>query len=649
MTNSPMRCALAAAVALCFAAPALAQSETPAVVISGARFASDPALLPIGATTITAAEIRRAGATDVNQAIRKIGGVYGRQSLTGSPDFGLDLRGFGTNSDQNVVIVLDGVRLSENELTSAVLSSIPIDMVERIDIMRGGASVLYGEGATGGVIQIVSKRAKTGGSAGNVFAEAGQYGTAELRASLAQSFGDVAYDLSAGRLRTDNYRDNNGFKQSRFSGGLQIFGSMGRLALRADVARQDQRFAGSMSEAQFHTDPRHSATTRDFGTLDSDRYTAAWEHKVGGFDLAAELVYRKKNAQAAYFGPWGDSISAYESSQTQFSPRVRHLAQFDGMLNELVAGVDFGRWNRVTASGFSLADATQSSKAIYVRDEIKFSGARQARLAVGARRELFDKDSVDPAPFTSATYSVKQAHNAWEVQGSVLAAQGLTLWAKAGQSYRVATSDENGFTPQANQPLQTQTSHDAEIGAGYVYGATRIDARIFRHNLDNEIYYDPTAGMFGANTNLDPTQRKGVEVDASYPLGKQWQVSGHFQHVQAEFRAGRNAGRELALVPHHIVTLRMAWLPADGQSADIGVQRVGTQRYGGDFANTCSARMPAYTTVDARYARQVGRWEFAVSALNLLDKDYYSQAFSCRGGIYPNSGRQLKLSARYDF
>ena len=92
-----------------------------------------------------------------------------------------------------------------------------------------------------------------------------------------------------------------------------------------------------------------------------------------------------------------------------------------------------------------------------------------------------------------------------------------------------------------------------------------------------------------------------------------------------------------------------AWLPADGQSADIGVQRVGKQRYGGDFDNSCDARMPAYTTVDGRYARKFGQWELALTALNMFDKDHYSQAFSCRGGIYPDNGRQLKVSARYDF
>ncbi|WP_035372824.1 TonB-dependent receptor [Pseudoduganella violaceinigra] len=641
MTILASRCAVAAAVALCFAAPVQAQTDT--VVISGSRFASDPSLLPIGATTITAAEIRRAGASDVNQAIRKIGGVYGRQSLTGSPDFGLDLRGFGTNSDQNVVIVVDGVRLSENEQISATLSTIPIDLVERIDIMRGGASVLYGEGATGGVIQIVTKRPKNGEHSGNVFTELGQYKSGEVRGSVVQGFNGFAIDASAGHQRTDNYRANNDFKQSRFNGGLHFDSGFGRVSLRADIARQDQRFAGGLSEARFNADPRQTLTPNDFGKMDSDRYTASWEHKVGAFDLAAELSHRKKDVDSYSFG----SMYSYESKQSQFSPRVRHLAQFGGLLNELVTGFDFGHWNRVSESKYSAADATQRSKAIYVRDELKFGGRQQFRLAAGARRELFDKDTVD-LPF-NPNYSVKQAHNAWEVQGSMLAAPGLTAWAKAGQSYRVANADDNASTPLQNKPLQTQTSHDAEIGLDYAAGPFKADARVFRHNLENEIYYDPTIAPYGTNTNLAPTRRQGVELDGRYRFAPAWEVQGHFQQVDAEFRSGPNAGRELALVPKNTVTVRLAWLPSNGQSADIGVQRVSKQRYGGDFDNSCDARMPAYTTVDGRYARKFGQWELALTALNLFDKDHYSQAFSCRGGIYPDNGRQLKVSARYDF
>jgi iron complex outermembrane receptor protein len=105
----------------------------------------------------------------------------------------------------------------------------------------------------------------------------------------------------------------------------------------------------------------------------------------------------------------------------------------------------------------------------------------------------------------------------------------------------------------------------------------------------------------------------------------------------------------MVLVPKHVVTTRLAWTPGNGQTADVGAQWVASQRFGDDFANSCDARVPSYTTVDARYARRFGPWEASVSGLNLLDRQHYSYAFSCRAGIYPSDGRQLKVSLRYDF
>ncbi|MBC7455305.1 MAG: TonB-dependent receptor [Massilia sp.] len=643
--------ALVSALSLCFGASVAHAEEAavPSVYITGARFASVPELPPIGATVITAEEIRRAGVADVNSAIRKIGGVYGRQSLDSSPDFTLDLRGFGTNSSQNMVIVLDGVRLSENELANPVLSTIPIETVERIEIIRGGSSVLYGEGASAGVIQIVTKRPTKNSRRGSLSAEIGQFKQHDVRASMAQSWDGVALDAAIGNQGTDNERANSAFRQSAFSGGAQWVLGTGRVGVRIDSARQNSRFPGSLTLAQFQADPRQSLTPRDFGALDSDRISAFFEQRVGGVELAAELSHREKTVTSHYESSYGTSDMAYDSRQTQFSPRLRHLAQFDGMLNELVAGVDLMRWKRVTHADFSQADARQDSKAIYVRNEIRWDPVHNGRFALGARHEVFDKDYVDPMGFPATPERTVQSQNAWDAQLSYSVLPLVNLHAKAGQSYRMANSDENSYR-SSSTVLQAQTSHDLELGVTFGAAGQQISARAFRHRLVNEIFFNPTLNFnYGYNTNLDPTERAGIEIDAETRIAQHWRVSGHLQHVKARFTAGPNAGREMVLVPSNVLTARLSWLPADGQSADIGAQWVDSQRYGSDFTNTCAARVPSYTSIDARYARKLGAWELAVSGQNLADKRYFSNAFGCQSGIYPGDGRQLKLSARYDF
>jgi iron complex outermembrane receptor protein len=265
-------------------------------------------------------------------------------------------------------------------------------------------------------------------------------------------------------------------------------------------------------------------------------------------------------------------------------------------------------------------------------------------------RESFDKDSADPAPFSTANYSKKESLNAWELQGSYAFAPQLLAFAKAGQSFRVPNADENGYTTTPGVPLDAQTSHDLELGASLGDDGRKVTVRLFRHNLKNEIFYDPTAsGGFGANVNLDPTRRQGVEVEAAVRIAAAFRLITQWQHVKARFTDGPNSGNEMVMVPDNTVSARLNWLPDAATSASIGVQWVDSQRYGGDFDNTCSGRIPSYTTIDGRYARRIGAWELALIGTNLANKHYFSNAYGCNAGIYPSDGRQLKVSARYDF
>jgi iron complex outermembrane receptor protein len=513
--------------------------------------------------------------------------------------------------------------------------------------------VLYGDGATGGVIHIITKRSSLNGVHGSVSAEVGQFNHREARASVMMGKDGFSLDANASKMQSDNYRDNNAVKQENFSGGVQWASKEGRAGIRVDVARQDSRFPGALSLAQFEANPRQASTPKDYASIDTNRYTAFIERNFGSWETAAELSHRERTTKAFYdFGGFG-SLATYNSKQTQFSPRLRNVSANGGITNEFVTGLDFAYWHRVTDSSYSLADATQRSKAIYARDEVKWG---KARLALGARHEIFDKDSVDSAPGTTATYSKRQSVNAWELQGSYAFTPLVTAFAKGGQSYRVANVDDNAATAVANEPLKPQISHDVEVGANFGNKAHKMRVRLFQHRLHNEIFYDPTSpspsGWPGANVNLDPTRRRGIEVEASTRLASAWMLSANFQHVQATFTDGPNVGHEMVLVPKNNATVRLSWLPASGHSASVGAQWADKQRYGADFDNTSTARIPSYVTFDARYAWKFNHWEFAVAGTNLANRKYFSNAYGdgvYYWGIYPDAGRQLKVSARYDF
>lgn len=620
--------------------------DTSKVVVIGSRFSNASDSAPIGSSVITATDIRNAGIENVNEAIRKLAGVYGRKNTLGTQDFDLDLSGFGVNSANNLVVLIDGVRLSENEMGVALLSSIPIESVARIEIMRGGSSVLYGDGATGGVIQIITKQIGPTPLTGSVTAELGQFYDRLGRASLTRGWEQLNLSLNLSNQKSDNYRVNNDVSQKNASGALTWFFSEGRAGFRIDSARQKTGFPGSLATlAQFEQGPRQSLTPFDHGSVDMDRFTAFVEQQFGAWQIAAELSTRERTVQADFVSM--QSSATYSGRQTTFSPRVRYADNFGDMRNELVIGLDFMNWDRHTDSNYSLADATQKSSAIYFRDEMIFE---KARFAFGARREVFDKTSTDSFTGSVDNYAVVQAVNAWELQGSYAYTPVVNLFTKVGQSYRVANVDDNAFTAVPNMPLLPQLSHDLEFGAELGDIDQQLTLRFFRHQLSNEIYFNPLINKgFGANSNLEPTKRQGVAVDFKYRLSKQFRIALQVQHVAAVFTAGVNEGKELVLVPKNTVSAHINWVPGDGQKAYVGVQWVSTQRYGGDFTNACSSVIPSHATLDAHYSRTFGDWEWSVAGSNLLNKNYFTNAFGCRSGIYPDDGRQLKVSLRYDF
>ena len=148
-------------VALCGVFSAYGQTDVKGtlgeVVVTASRFAESADALPYGVSVITAKEIESSGASSVSEAIMKVLGVLGRLDVSGANSYGLDLRGFGQTADSNQVVIVDGHRLNEQDLTGAALGSIPIDQVQRIEVLHGSGAVLYGEGATAGVILITTK------------------------------------------------------------------------------------------------------------------------------------------------------------------------------------------------------------------------------------------------------------------------------------------------------------------------------------------------------------------------------------------------------------------------------------------------------------------------------------------------------------
>lgn len=625
------------------------------VLVTSSRFEPDQQLPAIGASVITATEIREAGATSVVDALTRIGAVVSRNA--GASERSVDLRGFASlNADNNMVVMIDGVRLSENEQSSAVLSSIPIESVERIEIMRGGSSVLYGEGATGGVIRVVTRTPLRNKGWGSISAGVGSFNSTDLRASAGRDWNGLSLDASVQKQRSDGWRENSANGQDSFTGSLQYRIDGGRIGLRVDHSETDNRLPGPLSLTQAASTPQLSTQPNNFGNSDLTRYTLFGERRLGEWEAAFDYSQREKRVRGNFVSFGSDQTD--QSHVMQFSPRLRHVRDVGPLHNELTLGIDVQQWsrdtNRTSVFAPSAARANQDSLAFYFRNDLRKG---DWRFAAGARQEGFDKDFTDPLGVVSGgptAYRVKQIMRAWDLQAAYLVRKGLEVYAKAGQSYRVPNVDDNGSTAVTNQPLLPQTSHDLELGTEMGDQRQRLVVKLFQHRVRNEIMFNPVApgSFFGANDNIPATRRRGVELEGKLALPASTVLSAYWQYIDAVITEGAGTGSRLALVPRNTASLRLNWLPSGPHSASAGLVWVGQQRFAYDFGANCPATMPGYATLDARYAWKRKDWEVSVTGTNLANRNYYSYGttFSCAAPtVYPENARAFMFRVRRDF
>ncbi len=644
--SRPPAPAAALALALCAAVPATALAQPAALretTVTATRFPDDPRTLPYGVSVVTAEDIARSGASTVNEALMRVLGVAGRQDLYGGGDYALDLRAFGATADNNQVIVLDGVRLSENDIGGTRLAGIPVDSIERIEVLRGSGAVLYGEGATGGVISITTKAGagRQQPSGGSVYGAAGSHGLRDLRATGHVNAGSVSIDASGQRRKADNHRDNFRSDFDAASVGVQWSGGGVRFGGRLSRDDLDTGLPGALTTAQYRANPRQTTNPADRASLRNELASLFAEAQLGDWLLGWDVSARDKELRSINFGaPFDYDIDASTSSL-----RARHQARFGSVANELRVGVDVGHWTRRRLSvPASVGD--QANRGVYLRDELTLAGG--TRLSAGARTERLRKRLDDGIAPTGLAGRV----NAWELGASHPVAPEVTAFGRVGRSFRLANVDEFSFTTPG-VPLRPQLARDLELGARWTPAGGRVEVRLYRHALTDEIGFDPGGvgpfGPFGANVNLAPTRRQGLEVEAQRDLSATLSVRASAAVRRSEFASGPSAGNDVPLAPSRSLAVRADWVPAAGQRLTGGVQWVGSQAV--DFANAC--RIPSHAVADLRYAVTVRQAEIALGVANLFDKRYFTQAFACAAGqptsIYPEPGRAFTLSARLNF
>ncbi len=632
----------------------LAQDD--ALVITATRFADSKRDLPVGVTVISADDIRKSASSNLGDILAQFGLLQIRD-LAGTQNPQLDLRGFGITGDQNTLVLVDGLRLNEPDLESAQLSAIPLDSIERIEIVRGGGAVLYGAGASGGTINIITRRGRAGEVRALALARAGGYGTEELRGSYARQGEVLGGSLAASYEDTEGYRANSRYRQRSAASRIDALLPTGRAYLKLGVDEQRQRLPGALTEAEINADPRQTRTPNDWRERDGAQVSLGGTQSIGRHELSADLGYRQRRTKA-FFAAFGGFFTDTDANLWSFTPRAKLGFDAFGRAHELIVGTDFERWDYDTLSAsspstlsaaFSRRHGEQENVGGYAQTNLWL--AARTRLVLGARTQRIGQR------LTEAVFPLdeRRAHDRLQAHEIALRhnfATGWSVYGKYEKSFRVANFDENAcfFPPCSAALLKPQTAKGGDLGLEYENARLRLRAAIYDIQLQNEIYFSP---LTFSNINLSPTERQGIELEAFWRASDKLDLRAGWAHQDARFRSGVYGGVDVSgntvpLVPEMLVTAGASWAFAARSRFNLNLRHVGSQRFDNDQANTFAREMPSYTLVDAKLEQRIARrWELALEVRNLFDKRFFSYGAATGPSSFsalPAPGRATYLS-----
>ena len=668
-----------------------------AVVVSAPRLNTDTRQLPASVTVIGREDIAASPAKTLPDLLTEQVGIgiqdyFGNNAATTT----IDLRGFGATGGQNTLILVDGRRLNDIDQSAVQWASVPLSSIERIEILRGTGAVLYGDGASGGVINIVTRSPFKQGPQAELLARTGTYGTNEGQVSGRINYDRFAFNANSYGYVSNGYRSNNRNEQANANIGMRWGDDQTYLDFRAGSDKQDLRLPGartiqaSTSTNEFQSNPRGAQTPNDYASRDGGRVGLTLGARIGEAEWMMGLDYRGKD-QRAFYAASGAREIALEN--TSITPRVRFPVQAAGFQHVLTMGVDLHDWryrlrtadtqdNLATPS--NIVTVAQHNRAFYLQDRIALG--ERTGLTLGLRRERVAFAATDHLDTNSGGYTgltnlnganptaasdaaAVQRQQAWEMGLRHTPNATWSGFARLGRSYRLLNVDElyesNASYNQEFQILRPQVAYTGELGTEWTALNTFVRAAVFRTDIRDEIHLDPFTTGTG-NTNLPPSRRQGVELESRWQAQSTLSVRGGYTYTDARFISGTLtgsadaigtnmsiAGKHVPLVPTHKLNVGARWDANTKTRVNATLLRVASQYMDNDEPNTLGSKIPAYTKIDLKAVYSLPGARLSLNVNNLTDAKYYTYAVrsaftSDKYAVYPLAGRTLMLGLEID-
>lgn len=664
-------------LAMSFAAHA-ADDEKPLteIVITASRSSDRPTAQQT--QTITRAQIDRSTASTVADLLRQTPGLQVRQlfGIAGSEAV-IDLGGFGASAGSNTLILIDGRRLNDIDLSAADIGGLSLDTVERIEILPASGGVLYGDGAVGGAINIVTRNTRS--NATTIKVGAGSYNTREARLLSNYSQGNVSSNFTLGSIDSDGYRANNAVHRRDAGSKLAYAADQdNELYLNLLASTQDGRLPGARrvtpSSDQLHDDPRGTSTPNDYANEQRAQGIVGWRRQLGtGATLIVEAGHRYKEQKAffddySFGGLYASAINTTLNTDT-VTPRVELYRQLGNVASFTQGGIDFYRTqydsNRSQTAGAApihQIDMLSRSNNLYLQQT--FSADRN-KLTLGAREMRNDtiaSDNYDAsAPggafdMAATPFRSQQRAGMYEAAFSREINDRVEAGVAFARSARIPTVDEryqyDSFFNRTFTPLKVQTGRNFSTYSTLKTEYGELRASLFYNKLENEIHFNATTF---SNENLDPTLHKGGHLSWSKSIGGTTTLQLQTSYQDAKFRAGANQGKNIPLIARntHGITIDHQLTPAWLLSASSTY--VGARYFDNDQTNSFGQKIPDYIRTDLRARYTYKGWQLTTAINNVGNVrdsvDYGVSSTSAAGtyNAYPLPGRNVMISAGYTF
>jgi iron complex outermembrane receptor protein len=628
------------------------------IVVTATRSISDVRDVPGNPSIITEQDITAGHYASVPEALQKKAGLFFSNYADNPSEATVNIRGFGgDNPHGKVLVLLNGRKLNRPDMYGINWAQIPMQAVERIEVVRGPNSVLYGDHAVGGVINIITRDGSEVPQT-TLQASAGSYEAYDQNVVTSGKLDGLGYVATAGHQSGDGYRDRSAYDTS--SASLRLSGDINEQLsayAEASVVKEQHELPGALSRTKVQQDRRQAAYPADeaagtYYTFNSGIEAVLTDELIFNLDGG----FAQKNLEsdmASWFSYYDYKIDSYT-----LSPKFTVLTPVAGLDNELILGSDLALETLNTKKftdpdRTSLATDTDVTKELvggYIADTLSLTD--HLLLNVGARLEDNKVDATQKGGTSPYDDGITQTEHAWQTSLNWLPTDQVKLFAGVERTYRYPFIDEqavySGWGQDAfNKDLKPETGINYETGVEFRPVSNLVlQATVFRTDMQDEIAWDWVANK---NVNLDETTHRGVEFSAGYK-NEIFALDAYYTWLRSEFTSGANNGNEIPWVPQNKLDVNLALFLTRALTFNTHMGYVGSMYPSGDNSNSAE-KQSDYTIFDflLEYTLPVKKCKTTVFAGvdNAFGTEYNFLAYGW--GYYPAPERTYKAGLSVTF